>query len=231
MSNYKNKNRINSNGSQSEIPSCKLIGDRCEVGGYQSFCLYKDKVVLTGNYIGKFNYIKNFLKDHINECNSMTDIGASNGLISFIGYETGYSTIYALDHDIEYINLINAMITFLNINNVITQCYSFGQEHIKTDIVIAGALIHWIYSCTATYGNFDDIIKIFKNLVDKYLIIEWVDLVDDAIKSFKHISFNKHIISEDYNETNFVNSLNNYFTSVNKVFDVTNTRRLYLCTV
>lgn len=231
MTDYKNKNRPHSNGSQSEVPTCKLIGNRCEVGGYQSFVLYKNKVVVTGGYKNKFNYIRTFLQEKQGQCHSVSDIGTSNGLMSFIANEFGYSQVYALDHDIECVNLIKAMTTFLNIDNVISKCYSFGQEHKKTDIVIAGALIHWIYSCTATYGNFDTIMKVFTELVGKYLIIEWVDPTDPAIKAFKHTSFNKDVISEDYNEVNFSNSLERHFTTVSKVFDVNNTRRLYLCEI
>lgn len=231
MSHYKNANRPNSNGSQSEIPSCKLIANRCEVGGYQSFVLTSNNITATGSYQGKFEYIKKFLLKVANECHSMSDIGASNGLISFTGHVAGYLPVYALDHDLECVNLINAMATFLNIKSVTAKGYSFGQEHEKTDIVIAGALIHWIYSCTATYGNFDSIMAEFQKIVGKYLIIEWVDPLDVAIQGFKHTSFNKNVITEAYNETNFVNSLKSHFSSVEKVFDVKDTRRLYLCKV
>ena len=53
-----------------------------------------------------------------------------------------------------------------------------------SDIVLALALIHWIYSCTASFGDLHGIIERFAKLTKYMLIIEWVEPDDQAIKYF-----------------------------------------------
>lgn len=230
MSFYKNNARASSKGSQSETPTLRFVHNKYIVGGYQHFEISKDGVKVTGGYKGKFYYIKNFLAEKQNTCESIIDIGASNGLVSFTANELGYKDVYALDHDIECIKLVNTIKDQLDIN-IIAEQYSFGETHIPADIVIMAALIHWVYSCTALYGNFDEIISYVRGLTNKYLVIEWVNPNDPAIRSFKHITFNKNIIKQPYTRENFLNSLNKHFSNVQKVHSVTTTRELFLCTV
>lgn len=231
MSVYKNPHRSQNNGSQSEVPSVTFKDWTCHVGGYQSYILTKDKVLFRNHYASKFQFIRKFLQDHKAECNSVMDIGASNGLVSFTANTLNYDKIYALDHDRECIALIKAINAYLNIDKVQAIEYSFGDNHQGADVVIMGALIHWVYSCTATYGNFNSIIEYVRKLTHKYLIIEWVDPSDRAIQSFKHTSYNYEVIQESYTEENFKQSLNKYFSNVIKAFDVTATRRFYICKV
>lgn len=231
MSVYKNKNRLESNGSQSEVPTVTFKNFSCTVGGYQAYILTKEKVLFRNHYAAKFEFIRKFLNDHDHECKSITDLGSSNGLVSFTANTLDYSTIYALDHDRECIALTRAISAYLNIECVQASEYSFGDDHCTTDIVVMGALIHWVYSCTSTYGNFDAIIEYVRKLTNKYLIIEWVDPEDSAIKSFRHISYNAEVIKEPYTEENFQKSLQKHFSESYSAFDVTHTRRLYICKV
>ena len=228
---YKNARRLGTNGSQSELPQVSCTGGKCTVSGYQRYSLTKTQLTLPNHYRNKFQYIKNFLQAHVNVCTSISDIGASNGIVVFSAAQAGYSKIYALDHDLQCIKLLNTVKSHLGFDNIVSKSYSFGDTHVKTDIVIAGALIHWIYSCTALYGNFDQISSYLHSLANKYLIIEWVNPNDLAIKAFKHTSFNKSIIKEPYNKENFLASLKKYFGTVEKVLSVHATRELYLCTV
>jgi len=226
---YKDPHR--KNGSQREIPSYKFVDGRCHVNGYQTFVISKDEVKLGSAYSSKFKYIKEFLEKHIKDCESVTDIGANNGLVCFVASMNGYKLVYALDHDIDCIHMITAIQRDLAIELIKPIEYSFGDEHLSTDIVIVGALIHWIYSCTAINGDFDKIMTYLQKITKKYLLIEWVDNKDKAVNSFGHLRRNKEVIIEPYTEDNFVASLKRHFTSCKKVVDVTLTRRLYLCNV
>lgn len=231
MSIYKNPNRQGSNGSQSEVPRLTIKENKCFVKGYQNFSLTKDSLDIPMRYMKKFMYIRTFLNQHRHTCKTVADIGASNGLISFLAAQKGYTRVFALDHDKECINIMKQIKTHFNFGNLYVVDYSFGNRIQISDIVIACALIHWIYSCTSMYGNFNSIIEYLCKITSKFLLIEWVDPEDGAIKAFKHTSFNKNIITEEYNKTNFLKSLNNHFDNVQKVVSINKTRELYFCSV
>ena len=228
---YKNNKRSGSKGTQSESPKVTCVNGKCIVTGYQHYTITKNELVVNRGYKTKFNYIKSFLLQHTKDCSSVMDIGASNGLVSFLAAQAGYSTVHALDHDLECIQVIAKIKECLEIRAVSPKVYSFGDDHPPTDIVIVGALIHWIYSCTALYGNFAEITNYLHGLTKKYLLIEWVNPNDPAIRCFHHISFNKDIIKEPYTRANFLTSMKKHFSQVTKVHSVNNTRELFFCIV
>jgi hypothetical protein len=200
--------RRNGVGSQSENPILNVTKDYINVGGYQSFRIKRDSIVYISK-IGKYNLLRDTLKKLKGEnCNSVTDIGCSSGIVSYTSNLLGYETIRSLDHDLEYISLMNKINDKLNIENVKPSRYSFGDKMEKTDVVVMCALIHWIYSCTALYGDFDSIFKYLKCYTSKYLLIEWVDPRDPAIGDLHHLDHNKAIHKEEYNIVNFEKSLN-----------------------
>ncbi len=227
---YKNKKRSKSHGTQNEIPNVNCLNGTCIVTGYQYYTITKNNLVVNQGYKAKFYYIKNFLLQHTENCSSVLDIGASNGLVSFVAAQAGYPIVHALDHDLDCIQVITKIKRHLQIQTVFPQVYSFGDDHSPADIVIVGALIHWIYSCTALYGNFDEITRYLRGLTKKYLLIEWVNPNDPAIRSFHHTSFNRDVIKEPYTRANFLASMKKYFSS-QKVHSVNNTRELFLCVV
>ena len=228
---YKNTKRSESKGTQSETPTVNCTSGRCTVGGYQRYIVTADNLQVVGGYQNKFNYIKSFLQEHAEDCKSVSDLGASNGLVSFTASQLGYPTVHALDHDLGCIKVMREIKEYLKFVTVHPNEWSFGAVHPPTDIVIVGALIHWVYSCTALYGNFDEIIKYLRGLTTKYLLIEWVNPNDPAIRSFNHTSFNKSVIKEPYTRDNFLSSVGKYFSQVTKVHSVNTTRELFLCIV
>lgn len=230
---YKNSRRAKSNGSQSEKPGVICTNGSCKVTGYQGFTITNDTITINRGYKTKFNWIRSFLSEKYTEnpFGKISDVGASNGVVSFMAANIGYTQVHALDHDLECIQAMNKVKQHLGYNQVHPIKYSFGDPEPPAFIAIVGALIHWIYSCTALYGKFDQISDELRKLTHKYLIVEWVDPKDPAIRSFKHTSFNKEVIKEPYNKENFLKSLQKYFSSVQKVFQVTATRELYLCVI
>lgn len=204
---YKNSKRDN-RGSQKEVPNLEIKENKIIVSGYHKYEIIENKINLKGKK-QKFKIISDLLKEYYleKECNSLTDIGCSNGLFSLQSIFFGYN-VFALDHDDECINLINLIKTELKLENLESLKYSFGDDiNKKSDIVIMLALIHWIYSCTTIYGNFDDIFTYINKYVNKYLFIEWIDPTDSVIKKFKHLDFNKKSHKVEYNVKNFEKSL------------------------
>lgn len=224
---YKEKNR-NNIGSQSEIPILKKNNNFLIIDGYQNFKISSSNIIYFSK-IGKYDIIKNLLVKYSKKCNSIIDIGCSNGLVSFLANNNNYN-VYALDHDIECINVILKIINELSLKNIKVDNYSFGLPiQFKGDIVIMLALIHWIFSCTSLYGNFDDIFKYIYPYINKYLWIEWITPNDNAIKQFNHINFNKKIHTVEYSKDNFEKSIVKNIGTIKEKIEIEGpTRILYI---
>jgi hypothetical protein len=131
--------------------------------------------------------------------------------------------------------LINHAVQILEIpqNKLITRPYKFGDSLVNIsslpDIVTACALIHWVYSCTASFGSLSSIIEYLSQITGKVLIVEWVDPADKAIQSFHHLSFNRQVAREPYTRQNFEKALQTWFTGgFRKIYAVNSTRQLYI---
>jgi hypothetical protein len=156
-------------------------------------------------------------------------MGCSAGLVSFILKFQKFPQIYSYDHDIEYLELIDKVNNHYNFTEITTRKYRFGQSLPKVDYILMLAIIHWIYSATALFGNFDSIFNYLKPFINKKLLIEWIDIKDPAILSFNHISKNKSIITEDYNQSNFEKSLTEIIGPIEQKIEIDGpTRILYI---
>ena len=233
MSNYKDPNR--NVGSQSETPRIKYQDDNILINGYQNFIINKKTrqiIFLSKNK--KFSYISDLFHDlnKNNNCNSVVDIGCSSGLSSFIAFNQNFKHIVSLDHDIEYINTLGIIKEKCNITNINEKKFSFGNKiDEKFDVVFCGAIIHWIFSLTANFRNFDSIIKYLIPITNKYLVIEWVNENDGAIKQFNHIKRSKKIGDEEYTTSNFETSILKYTEIISKNVVDGNTRVIYVLRV
>eukprot|EP00941_MAST-03F_sp_MAST-3F-sp1_P002905 g2905.t1 len=180
-----------------------------KIGGYQKFDLnVKSRQVLRiQNYSTKFNWIKHTLQNAYKfGFKSFMDIGCNNGLSSLLAQEVGYDNVISLDHDSEAIDILTKTIDLLDTTVIHPRIYSFGETFKnKVDVVLCGALIHWIFTCTSNYGRFSMIFDYLLSTGLKVLIIEWVDPLDSAVKSFRHLSCGVKPL-EKYSVTNLENA-------------------------
>lgn len=227
---YMNKKRIV--GSQAETPLIKQVGNTLKVGGYQTYWLNLQTNNMTfKNKIGKFEYIKSVLSNLYSNpsVTTLTDIGCSAGEISFIAQRVGYKRINCLDHDSEYVSTVAKLVSMQDLNDVVfPRQFSFGEQFDRSDIVVCGALIHWVFSCTADFGDFNAIMEYLFASVGKFLLIEWVDPMDPAIRIFHHLACNSKPTKEAYNAQNFERALSNYGRITSKKAVDGLTRVMYL---
>jgi hypothetical protein len=235
---YTDANRPN--GSQSEIPTLTITPTDITVDGYQRYGIVRSTGELRViNKPHKFATLQHVLQEFATQgCHSFIDVGCSAGLTSLLALKSGFTTIGCLDHDCEYIEQLNVILTVLTPSAQMTaRVYSFGDQIesligvSSADVVFCGALIHWIYCLTANYHKFDPIIEYLVKYTSKYLMIEWVDPNDDAIQHFGHLNRSAVPGSEPYTTENFERALRKYGTIINTIpFDGPN-RILYLVTV
>ena len=221
-------------GNQREVPTLTRLRDRdgLRFGGYQRFVLLADALDDLKSYLPKkTEYIRPYLEEE--GVRSYCDVGCSNGALGFFAYHANPSlSITLYDHDAEYVEQVHKGIEFLGDNAKERMKCSVSdvrdvpdEQH---DVVSVFALIHWIYSCTGTFGSLNDIVSFFSSRTAKHLVIEWIDPSDSAIRSFKHLDFNEEVHREAYNRKNFEAALHEHFPYVKKLGNTIVSREVWL---
>ena len=231
ISNYKDPHR--KVGSQKENPIIKYQDKDINIDGYQKFIINKEtKKIKFLVKQKKFEYISRLLHNLNNKhgCNSLVDIGCSSGLVSFTAFNQKFKRILSLDHDPEYIDTLRTIKNQCNITSISEAVFSFGNEINETfDVVFCGAIIHWIFSLTADFRNFDGIMEYLLSATNKYLVLEWISENDRTIKGFNHIKRSRNPGDEEYTTANFEKSVNKYTKIMSKqAVDGGGTRIIYV---
>jgi hypothetical protein len=172
-------------GTQIEVPSLAFLNDNrtLAVNGYHAYRLeagnVDNPVIL--KHEPKFRFLKSLFSRLNREygTRTMIDIGCSGGLISLSGAAAGLAHIDSLDHDKEYIEMFQKIVSWAGKEtSVVPQRFSFGDKLPgPADLVVCGALIHWVYCRTADFQkSFERIFEYLFAAVNpgKFLVIEWV---------------------------------------------------------
>lgn len=206
------------------------LGDVISFYGYQKFYLSDtfieinpvDKGLVNKKNLTKIIFYSNWIQNK-----TVLDLGANSAYFCFHSLFRGAKKTTAVEMDPTYVNMLKSAKDFLNIQNFEIVDKNIVEIEEKADLVLAFALIHWIYSCTSDYGSLSQAIKKLADLTNDVLVIEWIDPNDEAIKFFKHTEWNKDIITEEYSKENFEKALSEIFESFEYVGDIKETRQLY----
>lgn len=207
------------------------IEEGLSVHGYQEFTITESSLTLDqidAYQIKKQEALKSvFLRKHMFK-RSVLDLGGNSGFYSLWALNQGASSACVNDIDDEYLRVVQVIKDRFNIPKLSTNNQNILDIKIKGDIVIALALIHWIYSCTATLGSLPDAIRHLANLCNYMLIIEWIDPADQAISFFHHLDWNQSAITGPYNQEEFEKALTLHFPRWERVSGITETRSIYV---
>ena len=224
----KNPNKYAANSSYS------FDGDVISIGGYQKFEYNLKKKTLKLNKKDKRTIIKKKLVNQAFsigslKCKSVLDLGGNNGLYSLLSLINGAGKAEVVDIDKEAINNVKKLSKDANINQLSASLSNVLNVSQDRDIVIALALVHWIFDLTTGFGSLKSAIQFLRSLTKEALIVEWVDQEDPVIINYKHTSSTKN--SEqilNYNEENFLNLLRENFDNLILLGSISTTRKLYL---
>lgn len=201
------------------------------VHGYQEYSITKNSItpsLIDVPLIRKRDLVKRFFRQDFMQSKTLLDIGANGGFFDFWAEQNGASKIIALDIDEEYLEEIAKVKSFWDFKNVEIVKANIQDWNEPADIVLAFAMIHWLYSCTTAYGSLDSVIKKLSDLTNNLLVVEWVAPEDPAIQFFKHTEFNSKIISGPYTLKAFEEALQKYFDKVEILAEVNSTRVVYV---
>jgi len=195
-----------------------------EVSGYQSYELRKDYV---GSKSDKFQMLVKPLR--MVRGKTFLDLGGANGMYCFLARLSGATEVTIVDIDDNHLDVVRKLSDHYGFNiHVVKENIADITE--RAQVVLALALVHWMYSCTSTFGSLEKLIGFLGELTEETLIVEWISPDDPAIEFLKHIEFNKETIEEEYSFENFRKAISKYFREVRFIGDVSETRGLYICT-
>ena len=214
--------------------SYSFKGGRISVGGYQSFGYDTQKriIIYDKSDVKIRGKIKNFLKIiKLGRFKGKTvlDLGGNNGLFSIISLLNGARSAHVIDIDKQAIANVKRFSVESGISCLYGSESNIKDVSEKADIVIALALVHWIFNLTTGFGSLKSAIRFLREVANSALIVEWVDPLDPAILSFKHTAVGGNQVAADsYDEESFKREIGECFDELRLIGSITPTRRLYV---
>ena len=199
--------------------------------GYQEFVLTKNSLAVSEQDPGlqkKRDLLAPFFRANYLSHRTLLDLGANAGFFSFWALQNEADKAVALDMDERYLTIMKDAARKLGFDRLEVVRANFSEWDKPSDIVLALAFVHWVYSCTALFGSLNSIITRLAELTRYMLLIEWVDPEDPAIGFFHHTDWNRGSIREPYTRTAFEAALTRHFARHQSFAEVSPTRRLYV---
>jgi tRNA A-37 threonylcarbamoyl transferase component Bud32 len=206
------------------------VGKGITIHGYQEFQIRDGEVSplsLDAPLRHKQQLVAPYFSPEFLRGKTLLDIGANGGFFSFSACQAGASHVVALDMDEDYLGLIRQAQTHLGWKQVQPVNRRVQDWEEPADVVLAFAMIHWLYSCTANFGSLEAVAANLAGLTRELLLIEWVAPEDSAITFFKHTDWNPDQVKGPYNLEAFEAALRQHFSKVAILGDTSPTRTLY----
>jgi tRNA A-37 threonylcarbamoyl transferase component Bud32 len=208
----------------------ELYDDMAIFHGYQEFVLTSNTVSVLPDDLAlqkKQELLTSYFSPRYLSQRTVLDLGASAGFFSFWAVQSGAEQAIAVDMDVDYVKIMEEAVTKLGFQNVESRAANIVDWNEPADVVLALALIHWIYSCTSLLGSLDRAIERLAKLTKYMLIVEWVDPEDPAIAFFHHVDQNKEFTQGPYTLKAFETALDCHFARYQIIDHVSPTRKLY----
>jgi hypothetical protein len=211
-------------------PGIEVQPGRVTIHGYQEFQLSERRIKplpIDQPLQRKEELVGAFFNPEYLTGRTVLDIGANGGFFSLWACRNGASQVVSLDMDETYLDLIRQAqkaFGWKNIRPINTRVQDWEEP---ADLVLAFAMVHWLYSCTANYGSLEAVVRKLAGLSRSILLMEWVAPDDAAIREFKHTEWNPQVDKAGYNLAAFEAALCRHFCKVEIIGATSPTRTLY----
>ncbi len=209
----------------------EIFDDRVVMRGYQEFILTAETLTALEedrNLRRKSDLLSSYFTPRYLAGRTVLDLGASAGFFCFLALRGGAEKVIALDMDMQYLALLKKAREKFGFHNLDIIHANIADWKQPVDVTVVLALVHWIYSCTAVYGNLDAIVKKLSSLTGYMSIIEWVEPSDAAIEFFHHTEWNSEHITGPYNRDEFERALGRHFKRYVCIGEIIPTRKIYI---
>lgn len=207
-------------------PQGKLVeeGEEFVIHGYQKFRVRPpDQVWPIGDSLqAKWDLIGNDIGYLVPDAEVM-DLGCNAGFFSIQAALLGAKRVVAVEADTTYTQLLREVAQRLSLRPleiVEGQVQSYRGER---DVVLALALVHWLYSLTAELGP--NLIRHLAGLARRALFVEWIDPQDHNITQFGHVEKADH---PQYQRAWFLEQLQAHFPITILLGETASHREMFL---
>ena len=219
-------------GSQRENVVLQLLSSDClRVMGYQGF----DVTRLSDSFLvkrlwgsDKFEPIWEALSEQSLQIDSVLDLGCAQGEIGLQFLGKGIDAITFVDHDADYCAALAETLDFVGSTRARVIEQRADSDLGPHDVVVALALIHWIFGATADFHSVAAIVRHLRSMTRKALVVEWVDAADEAVKLGRHLDFAPEATKERYSRDEFVGALHSNFKRCRIISQPTETREIWV---
>jgi len=198
--------------------------------GYQDFVLNADPLLVSARdelLVRKKDILARMFTPRFLAQRRVLDLGANGGFFSLWALQGGAREAIAVDLDEDYIRMLEEARSAFHLEGLRPVRGNVADWTEPGDVVIALALIHWIYSCTAVLGSLSEALAKLARLTRYLLIVEWIAPEDPAIRQFGHLDWNSARTREPYSFEAFEAALRAQSRRWEHLGDVTPTRKLY----
>jgi len=212
-------------------PGIQVSRNAITVHGYQEFTISAEKIKplsIDEPLRRKRKLVQVFFEPEFLTGKTVLDIGANGGFFSLWACQNGASGVVSLDMDQAYLDLIRKAQDALGWKQIRPINEKVQNWDEPADLVLAFAMIHWLYSCTANYGTLDAVVGKLASLTRSVLLTEWIAPEDTAIRSFKHTEWNPQVDKGGYCLEAFEAAMRTHFRKVEVIGPVSPTRMLYV---
>lgn len=177
----------------------------------------------------KCQLVRSYFQPRTMRHRSMLDIGGNAGFFSLWGASAGLARADSIDVDPQYTRMCQDIAHHVGASAVHAHTVNLIDWHRSADIVLAFAMVHWLYSATTGLGSLQRVVQLLADRTQALLLIEWVSPSDSAIQFLGHTDINRGDSASPYSYELFRSELAKQFELVEPVGRVSATRTLLAC--
>ncbi len=214
--------------------SVRITPSSAVFSGYQDYLLTPHGVEprdFDHTLTAKYHLLDPALAPSLVSGRTVLDLGANAAFFSFLCLQRGATGATAVDIEQPYVDMVNEAARALGFANMRAHRSNVEDWQAPADVVVALALVHWLFDCTARFGDLDAVVDHLAGLARHALVVEWVDADDPAIVSFGHLDWRTGTRPGVYDRGVFEQALANRFARVERLGGISATRHLYLARV
>jgi len=200
------------------------------VDGYQQYVLTRHSIRCGPRHPEtqvKARLLDGWMSPRFLKGRNVLDLGGNAGFHSLWALQAGAERATVVDIDADALENGRRAAQHVGLEGLVVSRSNVSEWSEPADVVLALALVHWAYSCTALLGSVAAFVERVATLTRYLALIEWVAPDDPLIARFGHIEWNRESVAGPYDEGGFLDALKRSFPRVSVVGDVSPTRRVY----
>ena len=222
----------------------QLPEGRAEVRGYQCFNVHAVGNATGGDgsagvpmphwddakLIVKRDLVRGYFQPGVMRHRTVLDVGGNAGFFPLWAVSAGARRADSIDVDAEYVRMCNEIAGHVGAGRVRAHAANLVEWEGGADVVLAFAMVHWLYGATTGYGSLERAVEELARRTGSLLLVEWVAPDDAAIEFLGHTRIN--VPGEgagEYSLPVFLGALGRSFEVVEELGRVSATRTLLAC--